>query len=121
MPTTPSSLAFRPGLLTAYPDLLTPGAIDALETLAPFDRERRELMARRLARRAERARERRPLAFLDAGGTIARTSISVADAITPDQLPKFGPYKSARAYARAVKEAEGTLPDQVELVADAAE
>jgi hypothetical protein len=40
--------------------------------------------------------------------------------ITPAQLPKYGPYKSPRAYARAVKEAGGTMPE-IELVLDAAE
>ena len=27
------------------------------------------------------------------------------------ELPKYGPYKSERSYARAVKAAGGTLPD----------
>jgi hypothetical protein len=34
-------LRFRDGILQHYPDVLTPEAIDALEALAGFNRERR--------------------------------------------------------------------------------
>ncbi len=68
-------------------------------------------------------RRRMPIPLIGREGGFLRIMPRTAKVlpITPDQLPRFGPYKSARAYARAVKEAEGTLPDQVELVADAAE
>jgi malate synthase len=76
----PRPLELRTGLQETYPDLITPAALAALEALAPLDRDRHEVMTRRLARRAERARGRRPLAFLDPASTIPRTSIRVADA-----------------------------------------
>lgn len=41
--------------------------------------------------------------------------------ITAAQLPKYGPYKSPRAYARAVKEAQGTIPVELSEVVFAAE
>ncbi|HEX5108252.1 MAG TPA: hypothetical protein VFV95_07390 [Vicinamibacterales bacterium] len=73
-------LEIRGNTRTAYPDVLTPEAIEALQALAPLDDDRKQVMASRLARRAERARTREPIRFLDANGTIARTSIRVQDA-----------------------------------------
>jgi malate synthase len=75
-----SVLEFRSNVLAAYPDVLTPEAVAALEALAPLDVGRQEVMQSRIARRAERARTRQPIAFLDPGGTVARTTITVADA-----------------------------------------
>ncbi len=63
-----------------YPDVYTPAALEALEALAPLDARRHELMARRIARRAERARDRRPIEFLPEDSIIDGTSVSVADA-----------------------------------------
>jgi malate synthase len=63
-----------------YPDLYTPPVVAALEALAPFNRDRREVMAARIARRAERFRNRRRIDFLPADGLIPRTSIRVQDA-----------------------------------------
>jgi malate synthase len=78
----------------SYPDVYTPDALAALEELAPLDVRRAELMAQRIARRAERARENRPIEFLPDDATIAGTDISVADAragrfagaVIPDDL-----------------------------------
>ncbi|MGC4082569.1 MAG: hypothetical protein QM736_10775 [Vicinamibacterales bacterium] len=79
-PLTPS-LDIRDGLLDQYGDVLTVDVRDALETLAPFDDDRRSLMNARIARRALRAREHQPIAFLDADATIGRRrSIVVRDA-----------------------------------------
>ena len=75
-----SMLEIRDGLLGAYPDVFTPAALAALEALAPHDAERRELMARRIARRLERARARRPIEFLDPRARIGGTELTVADA-----------------------------------------
>jgi len=75
-----SSLEIRQGLLRAYPDVYTPEALAALQALAPLDRDRRELMTRRIARRQERARERRPIEFLDPAVFIPRTRIPVHEA-----------------------------------------
>ena len=63
-----------------YPDLYTPDTLDALEALAPLDERRYALMAERIARRAERVREQRPIEFLPADAVIDGTSITVADA-----------------------------------------
>ena len=58
------SLEIRDGLLAQYPDVLTAEVLMALEHLAPFDEERRGLMAARLARRKARAAAHQPLTFL---------------------------------------------------------
>ena len=73
-------LELRDRILETYPDVLTPAALGALAALAPLDAERRELMAKRIAVRAARAREKRRIEFLDPESTIPRTSIRVADA-----------------------------------------
>ena len=70
----------RPDALTAYPDVFTPAVQAALQELAPLDDDRHEVMTARLERRARRAKNRERIAFLDPASTIARTSISVADA-----------------------------------------
>jgi len=69
------------------------------------------------------SRRRMPIPLIGREGGLFKIMPKTAKLlpITAAQLPKFGPYKSARAYARAVREAEGSLPDQIELVADAAE
>lgn len=73
-------LEYRTGVREAYPDLFTPEAVAALEALAPFNPDRLELMARRTARRAERARTCTRIDFLDPDALIPRTDIRVADA-----------------------------------------
>ncbi len=73
-------LEIRAGLERSYPDVLTPEALAALDALAPFNEPRRTVMEKRIRRRAERTRDRRRIAFLDAGSTIPGTDISVADA-----------------------------------------
>ena len=65
---------------TAYQDVFTPAAVAALDALAPFDADRRALMSARLDRRAERARTRRRIGFLEPDARIGRTDITVADA-----------------------------------------
>jgi malate synthase len=77
-----------------YPDIYTPEVIAALEALSHLDERREELMAQRIARRAQRARERQPIEFLPDDAIIDGTSISVADAragrfegaVIPDDL-----------------------------------
>src|SRR5688500_9526327 len=63
-----------------YPDVFTAEALEALEALAPFDNDRRAIMAARIARRRGRAERRERIRFLDPDANIARTSIRVADA-----------------------------------------
>ena len=58
-------LDFRSNVLASYPEVYTPTALDALEVLAPLNRDRRELMAKRIALRHSRERERRRITFLD--------------------------------------------------------
>jgi malate synthase len=76
----PRALLFREPLIHDYPDVYTPEALAAIEALAPLDADRRQLMAARIARRAERARGRRHIQFLDPDATIGRTKILVRDA-----------------------------------------
>src|SRR5580700_7461737 len=73
-------LAYRTGVLEAYPDVYSPAAIETLEVLAPLNRDRRELMARRVAQRLTRQRDQQRIAFLPHEALIPRTSISVQDA-----------------------------------------
>jgi malate synthase len=65
---------------SAYPDIYTADALAALEALSELDSRRQELMTERIARRAQRARERRPIEFLPEDALIDGTQISVADA-----------------------------------------
>lgn len=75
-----SRLDYRNNLLQAYPDVYTPAALEAVEVLAPFNRDRRELMAKRIARRLKRQHDRQRITFLDPQALIPRTSIRVQDA-----------------------------------------
>jgi malate synthase len=71
------TLEFRAQLERDYTDVLTPDARAALEALAPFDRDRKALMAARIARRRARAEQRQPIAFLDPSAIIPRTRLTV--------------------------------------------
>ena len=73
-------LRIRDGLLRTHSDVLTPAALDVLAALAPLDRERRALMDARMRCRAERARDRRRITFLDPASIIGGTDIRVQDA-----------------------------------------
>jgi len=76
----PRLLEIRAGVAADFPDVLTPDAVDLLEALAPLDRERKALMAARIARRAERFRNRQRIGFLDPDQRIPRTEVLVRDA-----------------------------------------
>jgi len=73
-------LDYRDSVLKAYPEVYTPATLEALEVLAPLNRDRRELMARRIARRLARENGRQRIAFLDPQALIPRTRIRVQDA-----------------------------------------
>lgn len=73
-------LDYRDSVLKAYPDVYSPAALEALEALAPLNRDRHELMARRIARRLTRERGGQRIAFLDPQALIPRTGIRVQDA-----------------------------------------
>ncbi len=74
------ALEIRSGLEQAYPDVYTPAALGALNALAHLDADRKELMARRAQRRAQRFRQGTRIAFLPPDAVIGRTSIRVQDA-----------------------------------------
>ncbi|KJS30531.1 MAG: malate synthase [Desulfatitalea sp. BRH_c12] len=73
-------LLIRDGVQQRYPDVLTPAALDALEALADFNRERQDLMHARIARRIRRFNEGQRIAFLDPAAQIADSGISVQQA-----------------------------------------
>jgi malate synthase len=73
-------LDYRDSVLKAYPEVYSPAALEALEVLAPLNRDQHELMARRIARRLMRERGRQRIAFLDPQALIPRTGIRVQDA-----------------------------------------
>jgi len=73
-------LEFRKTTQSDYPDVITPDAVRALETLARFDTDRKRLMDERIERRAQRASRKQPIGFLDPESTIGGTSIKVRDA-----------------------------------------
>jgi malate synthase len=73
-------LDYRDSVLKAYPEVYTSAAIEALEVLALLNRERRGLMAKRIARRLARQRNRQLIEFLDPQTLIPRTTIRVQDA-----------------------------------------
>ncbi len=73
-------LDYRNSVLKAYPEVYTPAALEALEVLTPLNRDRRELMAKRIARRLTRESGRQRIAFLDPEALIPRTGIRVQDA-----------------------------------------
>jgi malate synthase len=87
-----SKIEIRRGLEQRYPDVYTRDAIGALEALAHFDADRRAIMASRIARRAQRARDRQRITFLDPSAKIARTNLTVQQArdgaFTGSEIPR---------------------------------
>lgn len=75
-----NDLIIRGNLAAEYHDVYTDEVLAALRALAPFDPDRRALMAARIERRADRARHRRPIAFLDPSSQIPRTNLTVQQA-----------------------------------------
>ena len=70
----------RGNLLEKYSDVYTPEVLEALASLAHFNRDVKEVMASRMRRRAERQQQKKRISFLDPSGTIPRTRITVQDA-----------------------------------------
>lgn len=68
------------GLQEAYPDILTSEALDALETLAPFNQQVKVAMAYRLQVRKSRQANLERIQFLDPQSYIQGTDILVEDA-----------------------------------------
>jgi malate synthase len=75
-----SQFRVRGDLTRIYDDVYTPEVLAALDALAPLDEKRQAAMTTRIRRRAARARDRKPIEFLDPNSMIAGTNISVADA-----------------------------------------
>jgi malate synthase len=73
-------LEFRSTVRQDYADVFTAEAIGALEALAHFDADRKELMSARIERRRQRAAAEQRIGFLNPDTTIGRTSIAVRDA-----------------------------------------
>jgi len=73
-------IVFASRVDSEYRDVFTPEVKRALSTLAHLDRDRCEVMAARLQRRAARARDGARVEFLDPVGLIPRTGITIADA-----------------------------------------
>ena len=65
---------------SGYPDIFTSEAVAALHALAPFDEDRKAVMAARIARRARRARAGERITFLEPTATIPRTRLTVKQA-----------------------------------------
>ena len=73
-------LELRSNVERAYSDIISEDVKVALATLAPLDRNRREIMAERSRRRRVRSDTYERIRFLDPQGLIPRTGIKVADA-----------------------------------------
>jgi malate synthase len=72
-------LEFRRNLEQAYPDIHTPEIKGTLSALAHLEVDRKALMTARIRRRADRARKRERITFLDPAAPIGRTGLTVAD------------------------------------------
>src|SRR6185503_642361 len=75
LPYSVEMLEIRPDALANYPDVLTSEVVTALRELAPLDDDRHAVMAARLERREQRAKNGERIAFLDPASIIARTKI----------------------------------------------
>src|SRR4029450_12417692 len=73
-------LDYRDSVLKAYPEVYSPAALEALDVLAPLNRDQHELMARRIALRLARERGRQRIALPHPQALIPRTAIRVQDA-----------------------------------------
>lgn len=74
------SLDIRGDLKEKYADVYTSDALSAIEALAGFDYDRKEVMDARIARRVSRYSNNERIRFLDPEQNIPRTDIKVQDA-----------------------------------------
>lgn len=75
-----SEIIIRNNLRETYGDVYSPGVIDALSFMTPFNEEVKKLMDIRLRRRKERSRKGSKLTFLNPDTNIPGTNILVSDA-----------------------------------------
>lgn len=73
-------LEIRDDVENLYPDVYTPDVMDALASMARYNREQKMLMARRVERRSERFRNRQRIEFLDPNEYIPYANLKVQDA-----------------------------------------
>ncbi len=73
-------LEIRDDLENLYPDVYTPEVMTALASLAKFNEDQKTVMAKRIERRADRARNKQKITFLNANDYIPRTNIKVQEA-----------------------------------------
>jgi len=78
--TRAGSLSIRDGLASAYKDVYTPDALEALAALSKFNPRQKALMAKRIQRRSDRINNKERIDFLDPKDTIPGTNINVQDA-----------------------------------------
>jgi malate synthase len=74
------ALEINAAALDSYGDIFTAAARAALAALAPLNRDRRAVMAKRIERRWRRARDGERIGFLDPASLIPRTGMKVQDA-----------------------------------------
>ena len=104
-------LEIRGNLENAYADVFTPEAVAALEALAALDADRKAVMAARMERRAERARNKQRITFLDPQATIARTKIKVQEARAA--ATTTGAAASCRRPIRAYRFVPAAIPSSI--------
>ena len=73
-------LEIHSDLANTYSDVFTDEACAALVALSHFNTDRKALMDARIERRASRARNRQPIAFLDPDARLPRTEMTVREA-----------------------------------------
>jgi malate synthase len=77
---THQAFSIRDNLKEVYQDIYNPQVLNALSSLAHFNKDIKELMAKRMERRRERQQNKQRISFLDPQGYIPRTNIKVQDA-----------------------------------------
>ena len=75
-----NDLIINDNLQQTYSDVYTPKVLDALTSLAHFNKDVKEAMSARIQRRSERQLQKKRITFLDPDSLIPRTNIKVKDA-----------------------------------------
>ena len=75
-----NNITINGNLQETYSDIYTPEALEALSSLAHFNKEIKEAMAARIKRRADRQLQKKRIEFPDPESYIPRTGIKVQDA-----------------------------------------
>src|SRR5215207_10114563 len=74
------NFTIRGNLMETYSDVYTPEVLEALDALAHFNEDVKEMMAIRLKTRADRQRQKKRVGFLEPSAYILRTTITVQEA-----------------------------------------